>query len=93
MLIDFFGHELGCYVSPKMMDQHPTMCPGHFGITFLEIEAYKETLKLAVQHEVLFFKKPMIHLEGTGEEHMTYFLLDPTNNVIQFRYYSYLYKK
>ncbi|MFD1363357.1 VOC family protein [Lentibacillus salinarum] len=84
---DFFGDQVVCHLSPENIDKHPTMYPRHFGVTFLDKEEYNQTLELATSQELPFFKKPTVRFEGKREEHMTFFLVDPANNLLEFKYY------
>ncbi|MFC3040450.1 VOC family protein [Virgibacillus xinjiangensis] len=84
---DFFGDQVVCHLSPHQIDEQPKMYPRHFGITFLDREEYEETLEYAIKEELPFFKKPMIRFEGKREEHLTFFLIDPSNNLLEFKYY------
>ncbi|SET67983.1 hypothetical protein SAMN05216389_12038 [Oceanobacillus limi] len=84
---DFFGDQVVCHLSPENIDEKPTMYPRHFGITFLEKEAYDQALESATKEELKFFQKPMVRFRGKQEEHMTFFLIDPANNLLEFKYY------
>lgn len=84
---DFFGDQVVCHLSPDNVDEHPKMYPRHFGITFLDREEYEQALDFARKKELPFFKKPMVRFAGKQEEHMTFFLIDPANNLLEFKYY------
>ncbi|QDP39526.1 VOC family protein [Radiobacillus deserti] len=84
---DFFGDQVVCHLSPDNIDEKPKMYPRHFGITFLDKEEYEEALEYAQKEELPFFHKPMVRFEGRQEEHMTFFLIDPANNLLEFKYY------
>ena len=83
----FFGDQVVCHLSPDNVDDKPKMYPRHYGITFLEKEEYNQALEFAIKQELPFFTKPMIRFEGRKEEHMTFFLVDPANNLLEFKYY------
>lgn len=84
---DFFGDQLVCHLSPENIDIEPSMYPRHFGITFLDKEEYEQTLAFATEQKLPFFNKPMVRFEGKKEEHLTFFLIDPANNLLEFKYY------
>lgn len=84
---NFFGDQLVCHLNPEGIDHKPKMYPRHFGITFLEKEEYLQLLDYALSHELPFFHEPMVRFEGKREEHMTFFLIDPANNLLEFKYY------
>ncbi|HEX6594868.1 MAG TPA: VOC family protein [Bacillota bacterium] len=84
---DFFGDQLVCHLSPGHIDAEPSMYPRHFGITFLDKEEYEQTLAFATEQNLPFFNKPMVRFKGKREEHLTFFLIDPANNLLEFKYY------
>jgi uncharacterized protein len=84
---DFFGDQVVCHLSPDNIDQEPKMYPRHFGITFLDKTEYDQALEFAISKELPFFGKPMVRFKGKQEEHMTFFLIDPANNLLEFKYY------
>ncbi|GGB31471.1 glyoxalase [Virgibacillus dakarensis] len=84
---DFFGDQVVCHLSPNHVDENPKMYPRHFGITFLAKEEYDKALQMAIKEDLPFFKEPMVRFAGRQEEHLTFFLLDPANNLLEFKYY------
>ncbi|MCY0900650.1 MAG: glyoxalase [Firmicutes bacterium] len=85
--LDFFGDQLVCHLDPDGIDLHPKMYPRHFGVTFRERSEYDNLLKLATQRKLPFFQEPTVRFEGRIEEHLTFFLIDPSNNLLEFKYY------
>lgn len=84
---NFFGDQVVCHLSPDKIEEKPTMYPRHFGITFLEKEEYDQALTYAKEAGLPFFGKEMVRFPGRQEEHMTFFLVDPANNLLEFKYY------
>ncbi|WP_078553980.1 VOC family protein [Bacillus alkalicellulosilyticus] len=85
---DFFGDQLVCHLNPDKIDEKPSMYPRHYGITFTNKDEFTALLEEAQQKELPFFQKPMVRFEGKQEEHMTFFLVDPSNNLLEFKYYN-----
>ncbi len=84
--LDFFGDQVVCHRSQKI-DEDPEMYPRHFGITFKHREDWDRLLNLAQKRELPFFQEPMRRFEGLVEEHWTFLLIDPSNNILEFKYY------
>lgn len=84
--LDFFGDQVVCHLSDQY-DESPQMYPRHFGVTFREKYQYDNLLSLARQRELPFFQEPMNRFKGLVEEHETFFLIDPSNNLLEFKYY------
>ncbi|WP_027409547.1 VOC family protein [Anoxybacteroides tepidamans] len=84
---DFFGDQLVCHLSPENIEKQPKMYPRHFGITFINEEEFYHVLNMAKEKELPFFQELMVRFEGKQEEHVTFFLIDPANNLLEFKYY------
>jgi uncharacterized protein len=84
--LDFFGDQVVCHLSQKY-DHEPQMYPRHYGVTFREEREFDALLALARQRELPFFQEPFARFEGRAEEHRTFFLIDPSNNLLEFKYY------
>jgi len=85
--LDFFGDQLVCHLAPSEIEQHPKMYPRHFGRTFLEKSDFDRIVESAEKHYVRFLEKPSMRFPDRPEKHLTLALLDPSNNVIEFKYY------
>ncbi|MCY0876793.1 MAG: VOC family protein [Firmicutes bacterium] len=85
--LDFFGDQIVCHLAPEAIDPDPKMYPRHFGVTFKEKREYDLLLKLAQARDIPFFQEPMTRFAGRIEEHLTFFLIDPANNLLEFKYY------
>ncbi len=86
--LDFFGDQIVCHLCPEKVDPVPQMYPRHFGVTFKDKKEFDSLLNLAQQQRLEFFKKPFVRFEGMEEEHHTFFLKDPSNNLLEFKYYK-----
>lgn len=84
--LDFFGDQLVCHLSQKV-DREPQMYPRHFGVTFRDQGEFEQLLALARQRKLPFFQEPFARFEGKAEEHWTFFLVDPSNNLLEFKHY------
>jgi extradiol dioxygenase family protein len=84
---DFFGDQVVCHLNPESIDLKPKMYPRHYGITFLNEAEFYQTLEHAKKHQLTFFQDKMVRFGGRREEHITFFLQDPANNLLEFKYY------
>jgi extradiol dioxygenase family protein len=85
--LDFFGDQVVCHLSDKI-DTSPEMYPRHFGTTFRNKADWDRLLRLAEVRGLTFFAKPALRFEGLVEEHNTFVLRDPSNNLLEFKYYE-----
>jgi extradiol dioxygenase family protein len=86
--LDFFGDQLVCHLSPADIDPEPRMYPRHFGVTFAERNEFETFLSMVRDRNLPFFQEPMLRFAGRPEEHLTFFLIDPSNNLLEFKSYN-----
>ena len=84
---NFFGDQLVCHLSPDKVDLNADPYPRHFGITFCEQEEFDSFVSHLKANNVEFLHPITTRFEGMPEVHSTFFLKDPANNVIEFKFY------
>jgi extradiol dioxygenase family protein len=84
--LDFFGDQLVCHLS-EGWEREPRLYPRHFGVTFRDREDFDRLLRLIETRGVRCFRGLQSRFEGTVEEHLTMVLADPSNNLLEFKYY------
>ncbi len=75
-------------MAPEKIDSNPEIYPRHFGVTFREKLDFDAVLDLARSRGIEIFQKLMVRFKGETEEHLTFFLKDPSNNLIEFKHYQ-----
>jgi hypothetical protein len=85
--LDFFGDQLVCHLSDRI-DEAPELYPRHFGITFRHREDWQRLLALARARALEFFAEPFHRFAGRVEEHEAFVLIDPSRNLLEFKYYA-----
>nr|MBI3612740.1 VOC family protein [Nitrospirota bacterium] len=86
--LDFFGDQIVCHLAPDKIDPSPQMYPRHFGITFREKAEFDRFLNAVKARGLEFFKEPFVRFAGMKEVHVTFFLKDPSNNLLEFKHYA-----
>lgn len=86
--LDFFGDQVVCHLSPDKIDEVPEMYPRHFGVTFRDRAAFDGLIERARGQGLDFLQEPFTRFGGKREVHRTFFLVDPSNNVLEFKYYD-----
>jgi extradiol dioxygenase family protein len=84
--LDFFGDQVVCHLSDAW-DREPDLYPRHFGVTFRHREDFDRLLHLARDRNITIFRDVQSRFEGLIEEHLTFVLRDPSNNLLEFKYY------
>ncbi len=85
--LDFFGDQVVCHLSEHWDREASDLYPRHFGITFRERQEFDDVLYLAETRDLPFFSLSQPRFKGRVEEHMTFVLKDPSNNLIEFKHY------
>jgi extradiol dioxygenase family protein len=86
--LNFFGDQVVCHLAPDKIESSVQMYPRHFGVTFKRKEDFEALLELAKQQEIEFFQDVTVRFIGQVEEHLTFFLKDPSNNLLEFKLYK-----
>ena len=88
--LDFFGDQIVLHLAPEKIDPEPEIYPRHFGLTFKEAEDFDGMLARAREQGMPLFKDVFVRFFGTPEEHRAFFLIDPSNNLVEFKHYNNL---
>jgi uncharacterized protein len=86
--LNFFGDQVVCHLAPDAIDPEPKIYPRHFGVTFSDKEEFECLLKVVTEQGIQLFKEPFVRFEGLREEHRAFFIKDPSNNLIEFKWYN-----
>jgi extradiol dioxygenase family protein len=92
--LDFFGDQLVCHLAPDEIDSEPRIYPRHFGITFRKRDDFERVLHSARDTGVGILRDVFTRFADKPERHLTFFLVDPSNNVLEFKHYpdsQYMY--
>ena len=82
------GHQLVAHLVHGPESQQG-IYPRHFGLVFLSKPAWQELADRARAKGLPFFQQPRVRFPGTRIEHHTYFLQDPSHNLLEFKYYTH----
>jgi uncharacterized protein len=87
--LDFFGDQLVCHLSETALARTGplSLYPRHFGVTFREAANFEALYHCAVIRKMPFFRDISTRFEGMVEEHRTFVLVDPSDNLIEFKHY------
>jgi extradiol dioxygenase family protein len=85
--LDFFGDQLVCHLCEDVPAE-AVAYPRHFGVSFAQSEDFDRLVRLVEHRKLRVLSGPALRFEGTAEQHRTLFLVDPSNNVIEFKNYD-----
>ena len=93
LILNLSGHQLVAHVVPDLEKQVGGMqkgiYPRHFGITFETEEEWEDFLANARSKGLTFYQQPKHRFKGERIEHRTFFLEDPFENLLEFKFYRY----
>lgn len=83
------GHHL---VGHRVTEEPPPqkgIYPRHFGLVFLSQEDWQSLADRAKAKGLSFYQQPRVRFPGTRIEHRTFFLEDPSHNLLEFKHYTH----
>jgi len=83
------GHQLVGHLVPEPLPKQQGIYPRHFGLVFLSQEEWQALADLAKTKGLTFYQQPRVRFPGTRIEHRTFFLEDPSHNLLEFKHYTY----
>lgn len=91
---DFFGHQLSAHISENILPLDycgkvdGIMVPiPHFGVV-LDLEKFKEIETILLNNKIEFIVPPNVRYANMPGEQWTMFILDPSQNPIEFKAYK-----
>lgn len=85
-IFNFVNLQLVLHKSQEI-DESPSMYPRHFGVIVNDDKKFLHYHDLAKRNELKFFKECFSRYAGTFAEHKSFFICDPSNNLIEFKWY------
>lgn len=89
LTLDLAGHQLVGHLVPVQIPEQKGIYPHHFGLIFLSVNEWQELADRATAKGLRFYQQPRIRFPGTRIEHRTFFLEDPSHNLLEFKHYTY----
>lgn len=87
-IINFANHQVVAHLSPEDTPKELSMYPRHFGLIFDEHSEFDVIYQKAKSAELDFFQELFERFPGTEREHKSFFLADPSNNLLEFKCYK-----
>lgn len=83
------GHQLVGHLAIDQPTAQKGIYPRHFGLIFLSQEEWQAQADRAKAKALSFYQQPRVRFPGTRIEHRTFFLEDPSHNLLEFKQYTY----
>jgi extradiol dioxygenase family protein len=85
--LDFFGDQVVCHRSEAWDRSVADLYPRHFGVTFRRRADFDALVRLAGERGLPVYAPVSTRFAGRAEEHLTFVLRDPSNNLVEFKHY------
>lgn len=89
MTLGLGGHQLVAHLAAQTPEPQKGIYPRHFGLVFGTEEAWQALADRAKEKGLRFYQQPRRRFPGSRLEHATFFLQDPSENLLEFKYYRY----
>jgi len=87
MTLGLAGHQLTAHLSAVPIASQKGIYPRHFGLVLTDVEEWQALADRAQANHLTFYQQPRRRFPGTRIEHRTFFLEDPSGNLLEFKYY------
>lgn len=81
------GHQLVAHLTAEPTMLQKGIYPRHFGLVLTLEEEWRALADRAKAHGVTFYQQPRRRFADTPIEHLTFFLEDPSHNLLEFKHY------
>ena len=83
------GHQIVAQLTSQLLERQKGIYPRHFGLIFTSQQDWQALADLANANGLSFYQQPRVRYVGTRIEHRTFFLEDPSHNLLEFKHYTY----
>ena len=87
VILGLVGHQIVAHLVKESVAQKGVY-PRHFGLVFTDEKAWQALADRAKAKGLKFYQEPRKRYEGKPIEHRTFFLEDPSHNLLEFKYYA-----
>tara|TARA_Y100000817_G_C16759428_1_gene500930 strand:+ start:545 stop:970 length:426 start_codon:yes stop_codon:yes gene_type:complete len=88
IIINFFSHQLVLHRSNKI-EKAKSIYPRHFGLVLPSESDWNDLVSRAKSNQMNFYRDPYHRHSGQITEHKTFFLKDPSENLLEFKWYKH----
>ena len=89
LTLDLAGHQIIAHLDQTPGSAQKGVYPRHFGLVFLSKTDWDVLALRAEKNNLTFYQQPRQRFPGTQLEHVTFFLEDPSRNLLEFKHYTF----
>ena len=89
VILNLQGHQLVAHLTHDLIEDQIGIYPRHFGLVFEDEKDWEALRDRAIAQHLTFRIEPKLRFPGSPLEHRTFFLEDPSHNLLEFKYYRH----
>ena len=89
LILNFASHQLVAHKIESLLEEQNGIYPRHFGLVFLKSQEFNAYVQNLEKKKIAFEIPVKTRFTDTRLEHQSFFLKDPSNNLLEFKYYTY----
>jgi extradiol dioxygenase family protein len=87
--LELGGHQIIAQLTSQPAHRQKGIYPRHFGLIFTSEREWQALADRAKAQGLSFYQQPRRRYTGTKIEHLTFFLEDPSHNLLEFKHYKH----
>lgn len=87
--LEIHGTQLVAHLATTPQEPQKGIYPRHFGLVCTDKQDWQALVDRARAKGLTFYQEPRVRFPGTRIEHHTFFLEDPSHNLLEFKHYTY----
>ena len=89
VMLELAGHQLVAQLTSQKLERQKGIYPRHFGLIFTSEKDWQTLADRTKVKGLKFYQQPRRRYPGTKIEHLTFFLEDPSHNLLEFKHYTH----
>ncbi len=89
VILGLADHQIVAHLIEEPAPKQKGVYPRHFGLVFTAEKDWQALADRAKARGLKFYQEPRRRYEGRPTEHRTFFLEDPSRNLLEFKYYAH----
>jgi Predicted dioxygenase of extradiol dioxygenase family len=89
LILNLAGNQIVAQLSSEALPKQQGIYPRHFGLILAELKEWEALAQRVREQGMKFYQEPKLRFPGSPTEHRTFFLQDPSGNLLEFKHYSH----
>lgn len=89
MILNIGENQIVAHKEDTRPQSPDAIYPRHFGLIFQTLDQYQALLARAQAKKLAFYRDETIRFPQKKTEHRSFFLVDPSNNLLEFKHYTH----